>query len=288
MKKKSAKAKTKRPQRSARFRLSVSKPSPLITLTTDFGTADHYVSAMKGVILGINPCATIVDITHEIPNQDIAAGAFTMLAAYDSFPSNTVNVAVVDPGVGSSRRPIVISAAERFFVGPDNGIFSYIYERDPLHRTFHVTREEYFRKPVSATFHGRDVFAPVGAALSMSMDPGAFGAPISDEVRLPSLLPEEKKSGRLSGRIIHVDRFGNCITNFTRESIKGRSPVGLRVEKTTISDFRRFFGDDDGSDVRKPFAIWGSSGFLEIAVRDGSAAQVLRLTCGDEVVLSLE
>ena len=190
-------------RQSPRPRLRIS-PSPslrlpfsrsLITLLTDFGTSDYFVSAMKGVILSINPDARVVDITHEIPAQDIEAAAFTLLAAHSSFPSGTIHVAVVDPGVGSARRAILVEAGGQFFVGPDNGIFSYVCEREPQSRVFEVTNKEYFRAPVSSTFHGRDVFAPVAAALSTGIDPSEFGKQITNPVLLAPLMPERSKNG---------------------------------------------------------------------------------------------
>lgn len=245
------------------------RPSlPVISLLTDFGTADYYVGAVKGAILSVNPSAVIADITHEIPPQDIADGAFTLLAAYQTFPAGTIHVAVVDPGVGSSRRAIIVSANEQFFVGPDNGLFSYIYDREPSHRIFHVTSDRYFRPSPSTTFHGRDIFAPVAAALSNGVEVGEFGAEIHDEVRLPSL--------ETPLRIIHIDHFGNCVTNITRD----RLPREIVVKGRTISEFRQFYGEGDRESL---FAIWGSAGFLEISINGGSAAQVLGINVGEEV-----
>ena len=243
----------------------------MITLLTDFGTADYFVGAVKGAILSVNPAAVIVDITHEIPPQDIAAGAFTLLAAYKTFPAGTIHFAVVDPGVGSTRRPIIVSANEQFFVGPDNGLFSYIYDREPSHKTFHVTADRFFRSSVSSTFHGRDIFAPVAAALSNGVAPEEFGPEINDAVRLPSL--------ETPVRIIHIDRFGNCVTNITRDL----SPREIVVNGRTLSEFRQFYG---GGDDQSLFAIWGSAGFLEISVNGGSAAKLLGAKRGDEVSLT--
>lgn len=240
-----------------------------ITLLTDFGVADYFVGAMKGVILSINPHATIVDITHEIPAQDVAAGAFTLLAAYDAFPKGTIHVAVVDPGVGSARRPIVVRALDQLFVGPDNGLFTYIL--DSGSEVFHITASEYFRRPVSNTFHGRDIFAPVAAALSNGTDPSLLGPRIADPVRLPiSRNPQ----------VIHIDHFGNLVTNITRDSYK--EGMTLVVKGKTIRAFRNFFGEDVG-EAGEPFAIWGSAGFLEIAVNGRSAAELLGVKRGDEV-----
>ena len=246
---------------------SASPSLPVITLLTDFGTADYFVGAVKGAILSVNPAAIIADITHEIPSQDIAAGAFTLLAVYKTFPAGTIHVAVVDPGVGSARRPIIVSANEQFFVGPDNGLFTYIYDREPSRRIFHVTSDRYFRPSPSTTFHGRDIFAPLAAALSTGVAPEEFGAEIDDEVRLPSL--------ETPLRIVHIDRFGNCITNITHQSGKQ-----LVINGRTITEFRQFYGEGDDKSL---FAIWGSAGFLEISVNGGSAAKVLDAKRGDEV-----
>ena len=244
-----------------------------ITLLTDFGTADYFVGAMKGVILSINPQAVIVDITHEIPAQDVAAGAFTLLAAHDTFPSRTIHVAVVDPGVGSARRPIVVSAGNYLFVGPDNGIFNYIYDRAPSFAAFHITDEKFFRRPVSTTFHGRDIFAPVAAALSTGLDPSSLGPQISDPIRL---------STPLEPQIIHIDRFGNLITNITREVWKDGAK--LSINGRVISVLRQYFGENIG-EPEEPIAIWGSARFLEIAVNGRSAAEILGVKRGDQITL---
>lgn len=244
---------------------------PVISLLTDFGTADYYVGAVKGAILSVNPAAVVVDITHEIPPQDVAAGAFTLLAAYRTFPAGTIHVAVVDPGVGSTRRPIIVSANEQFFVGPDNGLFTYVYDREPTHRIVHVTADRFFRPAPSTTFHGRDIFAPVAAALSKGIEIGEFGAEINDAVRLPSL--------ESPLRIIHIDHFGNCVTNITRDRLDSESLV---INGRTISEFRRFYGAGDDESL---FAIWGSAGFLEISVNGRSAAKILGAKRGDEIVV---
>ncbi|HEU4506698.1 MAG TPA: SAM-dependent chlorinase/fluorinase [Pyrinomonadaceae bacterium] len=249
----------------------------VITLLTDFGTADYFVGAMKGAILSVNPLATIADITHEVPPQDISSAAFLLLAAYKTFPAGTIHVAVVDPGVGSSRRPIIVSAGEHFFVGPDNGLFTYIYDRESSYEVFHVTAEKYFREPRSTTFHGRDIFAPVAAALSNGVEVGMFGATIEDEVRLESSLVADVKDGRVEGRIIHVDRFGNCVTNITRDVF---DTGNLVINGETIGDFRDFYADNPRNE---PFAIWGSAGFLEISINGGSAADKLRVKTGDRI-----
>jgi S-adenosylmethionine hydrolase len=248
----------------------------IITLLTDFGIADYFVGAMKGAILSVNPQAQIVDLTHEIPPHDIEAGAFTLLASYQSFPPQTIHVAVVDPGVGSQRRPLLVSGGGRFFVGPDNGLFSYIYEREKMVRVFHLVHEEFFRKPVSDTFHGRDLFAPVAGALSKGVRYSELGEEIKDYVKLAPLAPLRLGEGKLEARVIHIDRFGNCITNLTRADLTEKMiarGARLRVKGQEVASFRRFFAE--GETAEQLFAIWGSAGFLEIAANQASAAQFL-------------
>ena len=240
----------------------------VITLLTDFGVADYFAGAVKGAILSVNPSAVVVDITHEIPPQDIEAGAFTLFAAYKTFPAGTIHVAVVDPGVGSERRPIIVSANEQFFVGPDNGLFTYICDREPSHRIVHVTAERFFRPAVSATFHGRDIFGPVAAALSNGVALEDFGDEINDAGRLRPL--------DTPLRIIHIDRFGNCVTNITR------AEKSLVINGRTISEFRKFYGEGDDQSL---FAIRGSAGFIEISVNGGSAAKALNAKVGNKISL---
>ena len=215
---------------------------PIITLLTDFGAQDYFVGAMKGVILSLNPDATIVDITHEIPPQDIQAAAFNLLACYQDFPAGTIHVAVVDPGVGSDRRAILVECANQFFVGPDNGLFSWITEREGKFSAWQITNEKFFRSPVSSTFHGRDVFAPVAAALSNGAATDEMSAPpLENIVMLAPLLPRTTAEA-IEGCIIHIDRFGNCVTNFTAEHInEERIAAGAKliVNHKEISSVRR-------------------------------------------------
>jgi S-adenosyl-L-methionine hydrolase (adenosine-forming) len=262
-------------------RVSVSS-SRVITLLTDFGHNDYFVGAVKGVILGLNPDAHIVDITHEIPEHDIEAAAFTILAVAGSFPEGTIHLAVVDPGVGSSRKPLMIRSGDQFFVGPDNGIFSYVMKDDAV--VYEVTNSDYFRQPLSQTFHGRDVFAPVSAALSNGIKPETLGERIEEWVTLPSLKPKKLRDG-LEARVIQIDRFGNCITNLTPADIHIEeigSVIQLKVGRTRIDSFRRFYGDN-ARGGNKPFAIWGSAGFLEIAAENKSAAELLSIKRGEKV-----
>ncbi|PYS93829.1 MAG: hypothetical protein DMF64_03430 [Acidobacteria bacterium] len=254
----------------------------LVTLLTDFGTRDYFVGAMKGALLSVNPRARVVDLTHEIPAHDITAGAFTLLAAYEAFPAQTIHVAVIDPGVGSARRPIVVATRDYFFVGPDNGLFSYVCEREQDVRVFHVTNEKFFRASVSHTFHGRDIFAPVAGALSNGVPPEELGDVITDYVRLAPLAPTRAADGTLNASIIHIDRFGNCITNITRRELSDEMiarGVCLQVGAHQVRSFRRFFAESNMG-VRELFAIWGSAGFLELAASCASAAQLLGVERG--------
>jgi S-adenosylmethionine hydrolase len=257
----------------------------LVTLLTDFGTADYFVGAMKGAVLASNPRAQVVDITHEIPAHDIEAGAFTLLAAFEAFPAGTVHTAVVDPGVGSARRAVAVETPGHTFVGPDNGVFGYVYERVESFKVYHLTNENYFRKDVSTTFHGRDVFAPVAGALSRGVAARELGPRVEDFVRLPFARPERRADGALEGRIIHVDRFGNCVTNFAPRDIPvepfGRG-MRVKVGGFEIKQLRRFFADESDA-PGEPFAIWGSAGLLEIAVFQDSAARRLGARRGQAV-----
>jgi S-adenosylmethionine hydrolase len=258
---------------------------PPITLLTDFGTADYFVAAMKGVILSYNPAARIVDITHDVPVQDVESAAFTLLAAHRAFPKGTIHVAVVDPGVGSDRRAILVKAAGQFFVGPDNGIFSYVCdESEP--KVFHVADPIWFRQPVSDTFNGRDVFAPLASWLSLGATPKRIGKEINDYVRLPSLQPDTNQNGIITGRIIHIDHFGNCVTNITRNELTEamiNDGFRLEIKGQRIHELRRFFAEETRE--KKLFCVWGSAGFLEIAAKNQSAAKLLQAKRGDPVVV---
>jgi S-adenosylmethionine hydrolase len=279
-----------------RLRVSASQRSaiPIITLLTDFGTADYFVAAVKGVILTVNPTVQIVDITHDIAPGDIEAAAFSLLAACSSFPPGTIHVAVVDPGVGSARRPIMMKVGEQFFIGPDNGIFSYVCESQESlgvsAEAFHLNNAEYFRHPVSTTFHGRDVFAPVAAALSTGVEPARLGALISNIVCLASLRPTTSRDGSLRARIIHIDRFGNCVTNITQNDLTAKmiaAGATLQLKGQSVKSFRSYFAEA-AAGKGKVFGIWGSAGFLEIAAANASAVKLLKARRGDAVIVSTQ
>jgi S-adenosylmethionine hydrolase len=267
----------------------------MITLLTDFGTTDYFIPAVKGVLLSINPTVQIIDLTHEIPAQDIAAGAFTLGACCQDFPAGTIHLAVVDPGVGSSRRAIVVRAGNQLFVGPDNGIFSYIYAKESQVNVFQIEHAEYFRHPVSATFNGRDVFAPVAAWLSRGLQPEALGREIYDFFKLE--IPQPVKSGadqHFVGTVIHIDRFGNCITNLTEREL----PISQSTTHNPQSSPRiafagrevRQFGSHfaEMADKDELFAYLGSAGFWEIALWCDSAANRLGVRRGTEVILEYQ
>ncbi len=238
-------------------------PPTLVTLTTDFGLADHYVAAMKGVIYSISPKARIADISHEVRPFAIEQAAYLIAQCYRYYPAKTVHVAVVDPGVGSERRAILVEAAAQYFVGPDNGVFSMVIAGEK-HKVRRIDNARYFRHPVSHTFHGRDIFAPVGAYLAAGAAPKTVGPRIDDAVKLE--LDRQ--------RVLHIDRFGNVVTSL-REA-KG----AIRLGKTVVRARATHYAEVEPG---KLFAIEGSGGFLEISMNGASAAQRLRCKVGDDV-----
>jgi len=259
---------------------------PIVTLTTDFGLADHFTGAMKGVILSIEPRARIVDISHEIAPYSIPEAAFVLAQAYRCFPAGTVHVAVVDPGVGTSRRPILAEAARQFFVAPDNGVLSMVYAQEK-HKVRAVTRGAFFRKPVSQTFHGRDVFAPVAAHLAHGVEAARFGKLISDYVRGDFAEPVSRGELGWTGCILKVDRFGNLITNFASAGFPDldRRAFEMRVGRQHVTACLVNYAQGK---PRQLFAIAGSSGFLEIAANQGSAAKLTGSAAGAKVSLVMK
>jgi S-adenosyl-L-methionine hydrolase (adenosine-forming) len=248
----------------------------IITLLTDFGLEDPYAGVMKGVILGLNPRASIVDLTHQIRRGDISQGAHVLQQSCSFFPSGTIHVAVVDPGVGTSRRPMAVMSGNRFFVGPDNGLFWPIIKADPEALTIHLTNEKYFRPPVSCTFHGRDIFAPVAAHLSMGSDPLQMGKPMGNPVSIPDDRPV-REGDTLLGRVTGIDHFGNVITNIHREDLHpfpGKGQMVIRMEKEKIERVSKTYADGAKGEL---MALFGSTGHLEIAVNSGRADRLLNL-----------
>ena len=271
--------------------------SSIITLTTDFGCDDAYVAAMKGVILSINPKANIIDISHSIEPQNILQAAFILNVAYRYFPKQTVHMAIVDPGVGSERQKIILKTASALFVAPDNGILSYIindlfpmesplipYTHDLKKLTFKtgleavaITDPRFWRHPVSPTFHGRDIFAPVAAALSLGISMYEFGEKISSLHVLPIPKPSLDPQGNLIGRVLHIDHFGNLITNIKSSDLPGKD-IMIEVAGYCIRGISSYYAQNEGV-----MAIVGSSGYLEISLRDGSACDFLGMAVGDEI-----
>ena len=261
----------------------MAEKKPIITLTSDFGEADYFVAAMKGVILGVNPAVEVVDLTHLIPAHDIYAAAFTLMCCYRDFPNGTIHVVVVDPGVGSERKPILVMADDYNFIGPDNGVFSYIYQQNHINRVVHLTAEHYFRQPVSNTFHGRDVFAPCAAYVSKLVDWRMMGEEVSNPVRFntPAPVVSEKQ---IKGSIIHVDRFGNLISNITASELDEKYLVAARI-RVGSHEVARVLKNFSEANPNELFAYFGSAGFLEIGSPKQSAARMTEARRGTEVVV---
>lgn len=262
----------------------------IITLTTDFGLNDHFVGTIKGVLLGINPDAEIVDICHSVQPFDVLDGALTIAESYSYFPVGTVHVVVVDPGVGTARRPLIVGTERHHFVAPDNGVLSLVYAREERLHVYHVTGEHYFQQPVSNTFHARDIFSPVAAYLSKGVDSGKFGEEITDFVRFNAPRPKPAGENTLRGVVLKVDRFGNLITNITPHDAPALfvpQPSGFKIVigKREITEIKMVYAEGAQGEV---FGILGSMGYLEIAANRAAAAQVLGVGKGAEVNLVLE
>jgi S-adenosylmethionine hydrolase len=245
----------------------------IITLTTDFGLFDPYVGIMKGVILGIAPNVQLVDITHDIRSYDVLEAAFAIETTYRYFPEGTVHLAVVDPGVGSARRPIAAVSHGHRFIGPDNGVLSAIFENE----VYHIENNSLFLNPVSRTFHGRDIFAPVAAHLARGIPVQSVGPRIFDFVQEP--LPKPSHNGRkLIGTVLRIDKFGNVITNLRRIDVG--SEFTIRVAGLPITRLCRTFSQAEPGQF---FAVEGSTGYIEIALNQGSAAERLGVARGAEI-----
>lgn len=254
----------------------------VITLSTDFGLSDSFVGTMKGVILNRAPRATIVDLTHGIAPGDVRAGAFALLTGYRYFPQRTVHVVVVDPGVGSARRAIAVQTRDFCFVGPDNGVLSWALAHETVRSVRLIGNERLWLQPVSRTFHGRDVFAPVAAYLARGGTFERLGPAVTDFVQLPWPRVQEA-DGNLVGEVLVVDRFGNAITNLPEPSAPAK-PAG-NVVLAGRRRSCRVAGCYDAVPTGRAVAVFGSSGFLEIAINGGSAATQLRLRAGTRVTL---
>jgi S-adenosyl-L-methionine hydrolase (adenosine-forming) len=260
--------------------------NPLITLTTDYGTDDHLVGVLKGVILKINPEATIIDITHAVTPYDLLDGALAIASAYAYFPPRTIHVVIVDPGVGTERRPLLVSGQNQYFIAPDNGVLSGVYEKEQTFAVRHLTSEHYFAHQVSRTFHGRDVFAPVAAWLSKHWQPASMGEVIEDFKRFAIPRPKEV-DGLLKGVVLKVDGFGNLMTNFRTEDLSPeaveKGEVRLQAGSHPVTRMVTVFADGNAGE---PVAYIGSSGYVEIAVNKGNASKTLGIGRGTPVLLT--
>ena len=278
----------------------------MITLTTDFGWRDGYVAAMKGVILGIQPHATLVDVSHDVPPQDVPHGAFVLGTACPYFPTDSIHVAVVDPGVGTARRPLLVVTPRGRYVAPDNGLLTYVLmglnagdkgtwspqgeEGEFMRRSYalvpegtqayHLNRDEFWLQPVSDTFHGRDIFAPVAAHLSRGVSPEDLGDPV-EEVVVLRVPPPHKQGDLLQGRVIHIDRFGNLVSNIPSADLP-EDCICVEVGGKRIRGLTRSYAGEE-----ELVAVAGSHGYLEVAVRGGSAAKRLGAKVGSKVIVTL-
>lgn len=257
---------------------------PLITLTTDFGLRDPYVAAMKGVVAGRLPGADIVDLTHEIAPQDILEGALFVAGAAPWFPAGTVHVVVVDPGVGTKRKPLAARIGEALFVAPDNGVLTFVADLLGGMEAFEIAHPECRLDDVSATFHGRDIFAPTAAALAGGMPLADVGPLMEAPFRLDGGRPV-LQSGRAAGEVVHVDRFGNAITNLHRASLPGEVPLTVHVRGLPPLPVGTTYGEVSPD---APLALFGSSGYLEVAVNQGPAAKRFGLGRGIGVTVCWE
>lgn len=267
----------------------------IVTLTTDFGSIDAYAAAMKGVILGINPQAKLIDVCHSVQPQNIREAAFILKTAYPFFPDGTIHIVVVDPGVGTARRAVILKTPSALFIAPDNGVLSYViqpslsgYDEDKTRlyqvelpdkmEAVAITNPEYWRSPVSPTFHGRDIFAPVAAHLSLGVPLGSFGKKINSVAMLPLPHPRLADDGSLVGHILHIDNFGNLITDVTSTDLPPTEAISVEVGSQLISGARRTYADGKGLLI-----LIGSSGHMEIALNTGNAASFLKAKVGNEI-----
>lgn len=269
---------------------SALQPNGTIALLTDFGLKDGYVAAMKGVILGIASDARMVDITHGVEAQNIAEGAFLLQSVCPYYPKGTIFVAVVDPGVGTARRALAIRTKHAFFIGPDNGLLASVvdaarHDAADAVEIMELTERRYWRPDISATFHGRDIFSPVAAHLLAGIAFEALGQSLDTIVPSVHAPPHRPAEGIIEGSIIHVDRFGNCVTNITRDDLVADDPARVDELHVELAGKRipGLFTTYSAGPSGVPMALFGSSDHLEVAVPNSSAAQWFGVTVGDRV-----
>lgn len=258
------------------------KEKNIIALLTDFGIKDYFVGAMKGVILSINKSARIIDITHEIFPQDILSGSFTLDVCYKNFPKETIFVAVVDPGVGSNRRAILVTTKDYYFIAPDNGLLSFLIENEENYKTFNITNRKYFLEPISQTFHGRDIFSPVAAHLSNGVDPKEFGEEVKEFVYQKIDKPKIIDEKTIEAKIINIDNFGNLVINIKADELP--ESFTLEFNNKKVSKIKKYFSEQRICEI---FMIFGSSGNLEIVANQDSAEKFLNAKVGQKVIINL-
>jgi S-adenosyl-L-methionine hydrolase (adenosine-forming) len=258
----------------------------MITLTSDFGLKDPYVAEMKGAILTINPNATIIEVTHQAEKFNVRMGAFMLASVAPYFPKGTVHLAVVDPGVGTERNAILIESKLGFFVGPDNGVLVLEAQNQGIKHIYRLTNPKFMLPNVSGTFHGRDVFAPVAAHLDMGVKPKEFGPEIS-EVVTPEFASVERRKGTLIGEVLHIDIFGNIITNINHKNLLQHQSKTLKIKLPTVSLELAFGKTYAQAKIKEPIALIGSHGFLEIALNQGSAAEKFAVKAKDKFEVTL-
>ena len=252
----------------------------MITLTTDFGLKDPYVAEMKGVILSINPKALIIDITHDVEKFNIRMGAFMLASAAPYFPKGTINIAVIDPGVGTKRRAIIIQTKKDYFIGPDNGVLMLAAHNHGIEHIYQITNQKYMLPKISNTFHGRDIFAPAAAHLNKATDPSEFGPEITDTTR-PAFTAIDNKDGILIGEILHVDGFGNLITNLNQQALLQAKTVKINLHHVSLQlELAKTYAQ---TKPQEPLALIGSHGFLEIALNQANFAEKHRVRAGDRI-----
>ena len=259
----------------------------MVTLLTDFGTKDPYVASMKGVILGINSGCTLIDISHEVSPQDIREGALILANAYSYFPKGTIHLAVVDPGVGSARKAILLVTKDYFFVGPDNGLLSLAAEKDKVKKAIVLSNRSFFRPSVSTTFHGRDVFAPIAGHLSTGVQPELLGRRVRSWVELDLEEPRRVKAD-LIGEISCMDAFGNLVTNISQKDLNRfaeKREIVISIAQREIRGLKKSYGEAKKGDL---LALIGSGDFLDISIREGNAKKALKSRQGDKVRIRLQ
>lgn len=258
----------------------------VIALLTDFGLDDNYVGTMKAVIAGINPRAQVIDLSHGVRPQDIMGGAFLLVSSYKFFPRGTIFVVVVDPGVGGERKIVCVQSSEYIFLAPDNGILGLVTEGEDVRIMVEVSNARFFLPHISSTFHGRDIFAPVAAHLSLGVKPKHLGSRLREIKRLHLPKPEVSADGTLKGEVIYVDRFGNLVTNFDHKLVDGVKPhiVSITLCGEKIEKLSTTYQDGQAGEL---VALIGSSGYLEVAINGGNAQRLLNSPCGEKVTIAL-